>query len=494
VLHTRGLAVILAVSAVGACVGPGPAAASPASLRRALEAFAGGGESSGLSYGVVFLPVTEADTAGSGIPDRAVRAHANAPLVPASLAKLPTTAFALEELGADFTFSTKVFAAGPMVGDTLTGDLVIAGGGDPFLVSERLWLLAREIRATGVRAVSGRLIVDGSWMAADSTDPLRSREREVSDRPYAARLSALATNFDAAAIRITPGNRAGEPVVTEADPLPCGYLRLDNRLATGAADSPERLVITLGPDGNGGEIARLEGTLPARAGARVEYRSVSAPLAFSASLVRAFLAQEGIAIAGPTAFAPTPSDARLLVDFPSLPLGDLVGKANRYSNNFMADQLALALSTRKDSTASLTRAGRWITARLRATCGAPATVRQLDGSGLHPGSRLSAETLARLLARAWNDFRVGPDFAASLAVPGQEGTLRNRFKDGPLPAMRGKTGTMSEPLASGIAGYLEAGRGRVIAFAILMNAPANAGWDLGRMKARQEAWVREFLR
>jgi D-alanyl-D-alanine carboxypeptidase len=202
-----------------------------------------------------------------------------------------------------------------------------------------------------------------------------------------------------------------------------------------------------------------------------------------------------------------------------------VAKANRYSNNFMADQVALALSTRAnlaaaDSVArsgaadpsawntlpdtvalgsssrpaSLTGAGRWITTRLRETCGAPAGVWQFDGSGLHPGSRLTAEALGRLLVRAWTDLRIGPDFAASLAVPGQDGTLRGRFKDGPAPIMRGKTGTMSAPITSGIAGYVEAGRGAVIAFVILMNAPANAGWDLARMKTRQEMWVREFLR
>lgn len=515
--RAREFTVVVAGIVAGSCLNVDLGGASPASLQRDLEAFAGAGESSGLSYGIVFLPVLEAEAAGSVAPGdlrppgAAVRAHGNLPLVPASLAKLPTTAFALEELGTDFTFSTRVLATGEQRGDTLAGDLVIAGGGDPFLVSERLWLLAREVRAAGVAAVSGRLLIDGSWLGDDSADPVRSREREVSDRPYAARLSALAVNFDAAAIRITPGRRVGEPAATEADPLHCSYLRIDNRLATGAAGSAEQVAITLEPDGGGGELARLEGVLPAGASARVEYRSVSDPLAFSASMVRAFLAREGIVIAGPTAFAATPPGARLLLEFPSLPLRELIGKANRYSNNFMADQVALALSTRTDTTAgdgltdsiakgsssrpaSLTRAGRWITTRLRETCDAPAAVRQLDGSGLHPGSRLTADTLARLLARAWTNMRIGPDFAASLAVPGQEGTLRTRFKDGSAPVMRAKTGTMSEPLASGIAGYIETGRGQVVAFVILMNAPTNTGWDLTRMKARQEAWVREFLR
>jgi D-alanyl-D-alanine carboxypeptidase/D-alanyl-D-alanine-endopeptidase (penicillin-binding protein 4) len=529
--RARLLACAAAAFFTGAGLGVTAASASPASLRRALESFAGGAESAGLRYGIVFFPVAESgdprppNLVGGRAPGDTVRSHGDLLLVPASLAKLPTTAFALGELGTDFTFITRVLASGEQRGDTLCGDLVVVGGGDPFLVSERLWLLAHEVRATGLTAVTGRLIVDGSWLTPDIADPVRASEREISDRPYAAKLSAMAVNFNAGAIRIQPGRRTGDRVTVEADPLPCTYLRIDNRLVTGTPESAEQLAIKLEPDGHGGEIARLEGTLPARTPARVEYRSVSDPLAFSASMVRAFLAREGIVIAGPTVFQVPPSGSRLLLEFSSLPLRELVAKANRYSNNFMADQVALALSIRvnptaadstarpgtadpearntlpdtaaiglSSSAASLTGAGRWITARLRETCDAPAGLRQFDGSGLHPGSRLTAETLARLLARTWADLRIGPDFAASLAVPGQDGTLHSRFKDGPLPVMRGKTGTMSEPMASGIAGYLETRRGAIVAFALLMNAPANSGWDLARMKTRQEAWVREFLR
>ena len=538
--RARLLACAAATCLTGISLGVTTANASPASLRRALASFGEGAESTGLQYGVVFVPVGTpgcpgpSDRHGGHEPGDTVFLHGDLPLVPASLAKLPTIAFALEKLGTDFTFTTRVLAAGEQRGDTLVGDLVVVGGGDPFLVSERLWLLARDVRATGLKAVTGRLIVDGSWLTPDVTDPVRVREREVSDRPYAARLSALAVNFNAGAIRIQAGRRPGDAVTVEADPLPCTYLRIDNRLITGIPESAEQLSIKLEPDGRGGEIARIEGTLPAGSPARAEYRSVSDPLAFSASMMRAFLEREGIAIAGPTVFEVPPSGSHLLVEFPSLPLRELAAKANRYSNNFMADQVALALSKRvnmvaadsavrlraADSTAgpgaadpeawnspsdttalglpsrpaSLTDAGHWIAARLRETCDAPSGVRQFDGSGLHPGDRLTAETLARLLTRIWSDLRIGPDFAASLAVPGQDGTLHGRFKDGPIPVMRGKTGTMSEPMASGIGGYIETGGGAIVAFAILMNAPANTGWDLTRMKTRQEMWVREFLR
>ncbi len=56
-------------------------------------------------------------------------------LVPGSTLKLITTATALEMLGPDFRFETQLAYSGQIKNDTLFGDLVIVGGGDPALGS-----------------------------------------------------------------------------------------------------------------------------------------------------------------------------------------------------------------------------------------------------------------------------------------------------------------------------------------------------------------------
>ncbi len=56
-------------------------------------------------------------------------------LVPGSTLKLVTTATALEMLGPDFRFETQLAYSGEIKNDTLFGDLVIIGGGDPALGS-----------------------------------------------------------------------------------------------------------------------------------------------------------------------------------------------------------------------------------------------------------------------------------------------------------------------------------------------------------------------
>ena len=75
--------------------------------------------------------------------------RADAPVNPASTLKLVTTYAALDRLGPDFRWQTRVYSDGPVRDGTLLGDLYLQGGGDPKLVSERLWLLLRRVQGLG---------------------------------------------------------------------------------------------------------------------------------------------------------------------------------------------------------------------------------------------------------------------------------------------------------------------------------------------------------
>ena len=54
-------------------------------------------------------------------------------LPPASVIKTITGFYALETLGPDFTFETKLITTGPIIDGVLDGDLILIGGGDPTL-------------------------------------------------------------------------------------------------------------------------------------------------------------------------------------------------------------------------------------------------------------------------------------------------------------------------------------------------------------------------
>jgi serine-type D-Ala-D-Ala carboxypeptidase/endopeptidase (penicillin-binding protein 4) len=91
------------------------------------------------------------------------------PLAPASNEKLPVTFAALSVLGPSYRFDTDVLAEGEQDGTVWRGSLVLKGGGDPTLSSAGLRSLARQVRAGGIRRVTGGILADESWFDSRRT-------------------------------------------------------------------------------------------------------------------------------------------------------------------------------------------------------------------------------------------------------------------------------------------------------------------------------------
>jgi D-alanyl-D-alanine carboxypeptidase/D-alanyl-D-alanine-endopeptidase (penicillin-binding protein 4) len=140
------------VAAVLALLSPAAGVAAPlrAQLRAALAGFDGRGT------GVLAVDLTSGHV---------VYAHnANASLLPASNEKLAVTYAALVALGPTFRMRTEVLGEGHLVDSTTwRGNLILQGYGDPTLDRAGLADLARRLRATGIRRVTGHLVADESW-------------------------------------------------------------------------------------------------------------------------------------------------------------------------------------------------------------------------------------------------------------------------------------------------------------------------------------------
>ena len=85
------------------------------------------------------------------------------PLIPASNEKLAVTYAALVELGPAYRIETQVLGVGEQHGAVWRGDLVLKGFGDPSMSSLGLRRLAAEVRSTGIRTVTGRILGDESF-------------------------------------------------------------------------------------------------------------------------------------------------------------------------------------------------------------------------------------------------------------------------------------------------------------------------------------------
>jgi D-alanyl-D-alanine carboxypeptidase/D-alanyl-D-alanine-endopeptidase (penicillin-binding protein 4) len=82
---------------------------------------------------------------------------ADLPVHPASVSKVPTTLALLRKFGPDYRFTTTFLAAGRVHDDTLEGDLVVAGDGDPYFVDENALLVTERLNQLGLRHVTGNL-------------------------------------------------------------------------------------------------------------------------------------------------------------------------------------------------------------------------------------------------------------------------------------------------------------------------------------------------
>src|SRR6185295_16757193 len=114
-----------------------------------------------------------------------VAQNADEPFVPASVTKIVTSWLALQVLGEDYRFETGFYLDNKRV-------LYVRGGGDPFLVSEELALLAPElVAATGKQPLTG-IVIDASYFPATLSIP----GVEDSTRSFDALNAALAVNFN----------------------------------------------------------------------------------------------------------------------------------------------------------------------------------------------------------------------------------------------------------------------------------------------------------
>jgi D-alanyl-D-alanine carboxypeptidase/D-alanyl-D-alanine-endopeptidase (penicillin-binding protein 4) len=149
-----------------------------------------------------------------------------------------TTFAALETLGPTYQWRTEVYADGKIEGGTLTGDLLLKGFGDPYLVTERLWLLQRELRSRGLKVIDGNLVIDNSWFAREELDPGAFDGQPY--RAYNALPDALLVNFQAVNYTFRPDSARGRVEIL-ADPVLANVeVRNNMRLFSGAANPEER--------------------------------------------------------------------------------------------------------------------------------------------------------------------------------------------------------------------------------------------------------------
>ncbi len=384
---------------------------------------------------------------------------------PASTMKLLTTLAALDLLGASYRWTTDVYALGEIDDNgRLDGDLLLKGHGDPFLVTERVWQLARMINQAGIREIGGRLLLDDSHFDVPDTDPGEFDRQPL--RAYNVAPNALMMNFKVVRYWFEP-DRDSNGVRVVLDP-PLENLRVENRLSL--ANSSCRGFqrgISITPN-ESLDTMILDGRFPNRCRRYAMDRTALDHSAFAYGLFAALWKESGGVLDGDWDKSIAPEDAEPLLSFPSLSLAEVISRVNKHSNNVMARQLVYTLAAETFGPPGTEQGGiAVINDWLQKSVPGVGSVSLDNGAGLSRDARITAAAFDRILQFAWRQPYM-PEFAASMALSGHDGTLRRRFDDTKLTGQAHlKTGSLDH--VSAIAGYMQSRSGRRFSVTVLHN-------------------------
>ncbi|HET7061147.1 MAG TPA: D-alanyl-D-alanine carboxypeptidase/D-alanyl-D-alanine-endopeptidase [Nitrosospira sp.] len=430
--------------------------------------------------------------------------NAGIPMNPASVMKLVTTYAGLELLGPAYTWKTELYADGLRDGDTLRGNLIIKGYGDPKLNLENFWLLTRRLRQTGLREIAGDLILDTNYFQLPSVNPAEFDGKP--HRAYNVLPEALLVNYRAVSLRLIPTPENGNVRVI-VDPLPALLdLRNSLTLTPGACgDWRDALATDIRAnrenDGeNHGRVSiALNGTYATDCGEKNLFLSVHENAYYIQSLFKQLWEEQGGTFHGRGIPGTVPDGLLPIEIHQSPPLADIVRDINKFSNNTAARQLYLALGVAEPVVES--------TAIVRATTlnpavaggqassepMAPATLAKADasirrwlaskrlhfpelvmenGSGLSRNERISARHVGQLLLTAFQS-PVMPEFISSLPIAAVDGTMKKRL-NGSATAGQAHIKTGSLEGVQTMAGYMRDQSGKRLVVVFFVNHP-NAG-------------------
>lgn len=409
--------------------------------------------------------------------------------VPASNAKLFTTALALSRLGPDYRFQTRVLADRTPGADGTVESLRLVGGGDPNLSGRTIPYsrdappgdplaviedLAAQVAAHGIHTVSADIVGDDTAYVWEPYADGWSIDDPVWD--YGAPVSALCVNDNTLTLHLLPGSHRSDPARIVLKP-PVAYYEIDNRVRTWPGErkiSVDRLP--------GSRQLLLFGTLPLDDPGDAEDLGIDDPALFAAEAFRDALLRHGITIRGDARAvhlnrdrvadlkngpAPDPEPGIELARRDSAPLVEDLRITDKTSQNLHAEMALRAVA----------KARRHIGSREAGIAEERAFLEEVgidrgsytfaDGSGLSRLDLVTPAAVVRLLAHMYGSpFRDA--WVSLLPVAGQDGTLHARFADtageGRIFA---KTGTLSH--VSALSGYARRKDGQMLAFSILVN-------------------------
>jgi serine-type D-Ala-D-Ala carboxypeptidase/endopeptidase (penicillin-binding protein 4) len=401
----------------------------------------------------------------------------NSCTTPASTMKLVTTATALELFGSDYRFETRLAVNGKITKDSvLEGDLIVYGGGDPTLGSEKLgeksflpkWIAA--IRAAGIKKINGRIIADESNFEDQVVNPKWTWEDM--GNYYAPGIHGISYLDNTYRTIFRSGKIGTTPEIIRYEPEIPG-LMLENHLKSTSISYDDAYYYGA-PNSN---FRTIYGQIPANRAEFTVKGDIPKPGLLLAQHLTTQLHVNGIYVSEyPSVETLAGVEGTVFYKYYSPTLREIITETNVKSNNHFAEYLFKLVGTQNVSVATTANAISTIRSFWKSRELPVDQLFQHDGSGLSPCDAVSAEFYVELLTYMRNKSKYAADFFNSLPVSGGRGTLSAVLVNTPLQGkVHAKSGTIES--VKSFAGYVEL-KNKTLVFAILVNNPSGSTHDV----------------
>ena len=180
---------------------------------------------------------------------------------PASTMKLLTSLAAMEILGPQYRWKTDIFTNGKIQAETLKGDLLVRGSGDPKLIPEEINKILNNLKDFGIKKIDGDLIFDRS--AYDSSVKESSFSDGETTRSYNVLPDALLFAFNSFSFQFFPSPDSQYVIIKQTPRI--ANLKIDNNLRV--VDAPcndwrRNISMSINMEKNGSWLASFDGEFP----------------------------------------------------------------------------------------------------------------------------------------------------------------------------------------------------------------------------------------
>ncbi|MDR1680116.1 MAG: D-alanyl-D-alanine carboxypeptidase/D-alanyl-D-alanine-endopeptidase [Prevotellaceae bacterium] len=388
--------------------------------------------------------------------------------VPASTTKLVTTATALEILGKEFRFETRLQYNGEIIDSTLYGNLYIKGSGDPTLGSaftgNSLFLpqWVQAVKNLGIKCIEGAVIGDASLFDSEGVSPKWSWE-DLGNY-YASGAYGISIFDNTCRVSFQSGPEGSRPKILRTQPeIP--NLQFDNNLKAGKTQS-DNAYFYGAPLEN---YRSIRGRIPANRTEFISKSDIPNPVLYAAQIFTRALTDSAIIVEkeAQALFKPDSFSPRITFYVQqSPPLESIIAEINHQSNNHYAEHLFRYLGLQAATQANRENAvmvekNYWQKNDLNIS-----GLIVHDGCGLSPSNAISARFLTDLLCYEYRSAN-REVFIKSLPVAGESGTIKNLLKNTKLQGkVQAKSGSISGVQC--YAGYIFWNE-KTYAFAVLIN-------------------------